>query len=295
VIEARAVVADVVRRLRDPAQRDRSIGVVTFSQAQQTLVLDLLDEALREHPEIERFFDEALDESVFVKNLENVQGDERDVILFSIGYGPDAKGRVSMNFGPLNRDGGERRLNVAITRAREEVVVFSSIRWDQIDLARTSARAVHDLRAFLKYAQRAATATQGDRSQAATHRDDPLVQAIAVRLRQKGWDIETEFGASDVRVDLAVRHPERPKRFLLGIETDGRNYESAATARDRDRLRSLVLGGLGWSLARVWTVDWWRDADAEVERLDGLLRAALDADRALSLVKSPSVANKSVD
>ncbi|MGD2018384.1 MAG: DUF4011 domain-containing protein, partial [Planctomycetota bacterium] len=276
-VEARAVVAEVVRRLRDADEQRRSIGVVTFSQAQQTLVLDLFDAAVREHPELERFFDEAADEPVFVKNLENVQGDERDVIVFSVGYGPDERGRVSMNFGPLNKEGGERRLNVAVTRAREQVVVFTSIRPDQIDLARTGARAVRDLQAFLRHAERgegAAVVGPAPQSEAA----DGLVERVAERLRERGWDVVTGVGASSVRVDLAVRHPARSGRFLAGIETDGDNYARAATARDRDRLRPLVLSGLGWSLLRVWTVDWWRNADAETERLHRALQEALDAD-----------------
>ncbi|MEM1449495.1 MAG: AAA domain-containing protein, partial [Planctomycetota bacterium] len=283
-VEARAVADEVVRRLRDPDERGRSIGVVTFSQAQQTLLLDLFDEAMREHPEIESAFDESQDEPVFVKNLENVQGDERDVILFSIGYGPDANGKISMNFGPLNRDGGERRLNVAITRAREEVVVFSSIRWDQIDLSRTSARAVGDLRAFLRHAEgRVAVddaAGTAERADGESHTsEDGFVRALASRLEARGWVVTTEVGASSVRVDLAVRHPERAGRFLMGIETDGRNYARSATARDRDRLRGLVLDGLGWSFERAWAIDWWRNPDAEVDRLDAALRAALEADR----------------
>jgi hypothetical protein len=283
-VEAEAVVAEVVRRLRDPEERERTVGVVTFSQAQQTLLLDLLDSAIREHPEIERYFDEARDEPVFVKNLENVQGDERDVVIFSIGYGPDARGRVSMNFGPLNKDGGERRLNVAITRAREEVLVFSSIRSDQIDLARTGARAVRDLQGFLRHAERGASAEHDEPApiRASERGRDALVPAIAARLAERGWDVDTEVGASAVRIDLAIRHPRDPGRHLLGIETDGLNYARAATARDRDRLRSLVLGGLGWTLERVWTVDWWRDPDAEIVRLDAAARSALEADAVTS-------------
>ena len=175
------MVDEVVRRLKDPVQRDRSVGVVTFSQAQQTLVMDLFDGAVREHPELEPFFDEGAEEPVFVKNLENVQGDERDVIVFSVGYGPDERGNVSMNFGPLNKDGGERRLNVAVTRAREEVLVFTSLRPDQIDLARTSARAVRDLQAFLRHAERGA---RGGRAPgvAAGEPSDGLVERIAARL-----------------------------------------------------------------------------------------------------------------
>lgn len=279
-VEAEAVAAEVVRRLRDPKESERTVGVVTFSQAQQTLVLDLLDAAQRRHPEIERFFDEALQEPVFVKNLENVQGDERDVIIFSIGYGPDARGRLSMNFGPLNNDGGERRLNVAITRAREEVLVYTSIRSDQIDLARTNARGVRDLRAFLAFAEKAESevvAAEPEASYPMAH-GDPLVEVIGARLVQRGWAVEYAVGRSDVRVDIGIRHPDRPGSFLAGIETDGDNYRRASTARDRDRLRSDVLEGLGWNLVQVWAVDWWRDADTEVERLDAELRQLLEAD-----------------
>ena len=276
-VEAREVVSEVVRRLKDPAQGSRSIGVVTFSQAQQTLVMDLFDGAVREHPELERFFDEGAEEPVFVKNLENVQGDERDVIVFSVGYGPDERGNVSMNFGPLNKDGGERRLNVAVTRAREEVLVFTSLRPDQIDLARTSARAVRDLQAFLRHAERG-TLSVSATSPASAGSSDGLVEHLAARLEERGWEVSTGVGASSVRVDVAVVHPARPGRFLAGIETDGENYARSATARDRDRLRPMVLTGLGWDLLRVWTVDWWRDPDAEVERLDACLRERLAAD-----------------
>ena len=276
-IEAQAVAAEVVRRLLDPKEGDRSIGVVTFSQAQQTLVLDLLDAAARKHPEIERFFDESIQEPVFVKNLENVQGDERDVIIFSIGYGPDANGRLSMNFGPLNNDGGERRLNVAITRAREEVLVHTSIRSDQIDLARTNARGVRDLRAFLSFAEsnQTKTASQAGTPGPVTQSHDALVRIVGERLAQLGWEVEYEIGRSDVRVDIGVRHPERDDAFLAGIETDGANYRRASTARDRDRLRSDVLAGLGWKLIPVWAVDFWRDADTEVDRIHGELQRLL--------------------
>lgn len=285
-VEAREVVDEVVRRLKDPAQRDRSVGVVTFSQAQQTLVMDLFDGAVREHPELEPFFDEGAEEPVFVKNLENVQGDERDVIVFSVGYGPDERGNVSMNFGPLNKDGGERRLNVAVTRAREEVVVFTSLRPDQIDLARTSARAVRDLQAFLRHAERG---SRGGRAPgvAAGGPSDGLVERIAARLVELGWEVTTGVGASSVRMDIAVAHPARPGRYLAGIETDGDNYARSATARDRDRLRPMVLTGLGWDLLRVWSVDWWRDADAEVERLDAQLRERLAADPGPGTVLGP--------
>ena len=246
-VEARSVVDEVVRRLSDPAHQGLTIGVVTFSQPQQTLVQDMLDAAQRSNPGLEPFFAEDSHEGVFVKNLENVQGDERDVILFSVGYGPDHRGRLSMNFGPLNKSGGERRLNVAVTRARREVVVFASLRSEQIDLDRTNARGMRDFRAFLRFAEKAGQGREQDEQ----IRGEPvsgIVSAIADALESQGYAVDFQVGRSSYRLDLAVRDPENPGEYLLGIETDGPNYASAATARDRDVLRSSVLQGLGCCL-----------------------------------------------
>ena len=264
-IEARAVVDAVVERLRGDGTK--SIGVVTFNQAQQQLIQDLFEDAQSKDHSLEPYFDESAADGVFVKNLENVQGDERDVIVFSIGYGPDARGNVSMNFGPLNKEGGERRLNVAITRAREEVLVFTSLRSDQIDLARTSARGVRDLRGFLNFAERTTAVTR----ESSSRRSDELVESIAESLRDRGHEVDTEVGRSGVRIDLAIRDAEHANRYALAIETDGANYARAATARDRDKLRSEVLEGLGWTIERVWAVDWWRDRDREIARIESAL------------------------
>ena len=264
-VEAEAVVAEVLRRLRDPLERHRSLGVVTFSQVQQTLVEDLLEAARREDPSVERWFTDGVPEPVFVKNLENVQGDERDVILFSVGYGPDGAGVMAMNFGPLNRDGGERRLNVAVTRAREQVVVFSSIGPEAIDLSRTRARGVADLQAFLDYAGRGAARSAGVGGAG-------LEGSVASALRGRGWVVEEGVGCSGYRLDLAVRSPDRPGEYLAGVECDGGSWASGRTARDRDRLREEVLRRLGWTVLRVWSADWWYEAGKVVEGLDGRLR-----------------------
>ncbi len=269
--EAQALVADLVARLRSNDGPRRSYGIVTFSLAQQQLVENLLDEERRKYPEIEvHFGDEppVEGEPVFVKNLENVQGDERDVILFSICYGPDEAGKVAMNFGPLNRDGGERRLNVAITRAKHEVLVFSGLRADQIDLTRTRARGVRDLKLFLDYAERgpralaAATTASGP-----AEADSEFEKMVADRLRAAGYTVHHQVGCSGYRIDLAVVDPTAPGRYLLGIECDGATYHRAATARDRDKLRQLILEGLGWKLHRLWSTDWWHDADKEMGKL----------------------------
>jgi very-short-patch-repair endonuclease len=274
--EAKALVEDLIKRLLSTGGPRRSYGVVTFSQAQQQLVENLLDEERRKHPEIETHFGDAPPvegEPVFVKNLENVQGDERDVILFSICYGPDAAGKVSMNFGPLNRDGGERRLNVAITRAKHEVLVFSGLRADQIDLTRTRARGVRDLKHFLDYADRGPKAlTAATTASASAEPDSEFERMVAGRIRKAGYEVHYQVGCSGYRIDLGVVDPAAPGRYLLGVECDGATYHRAATARDRDKLRQLILEGLGWQLHRVWSTDWWHDADKEMERLIGALK-----------------------
>ena len=278
--EARAVVAEIERRLTDPKVSSKSIGVVTFSQAQQSSILDLLDELRRRRPEIEHFFTEAFAEPVFVKNLENVQGDERDVVLFSICYGPDRAGKIAMNFGPLNRDGGERRLNVAITRSRELLVVFSTLTPDQIDLDRTRAVGVSHLKTFLDYAMRGPRAID----EAVTldpnaDFDSPFEEAVCKRLRLDGWQVDLQVGCAGYRIDLAVRDPKRPGSYLLGVECDGATYHSARSARDRDRIRQKVLESLGWRLFRVWSLDWWHNPERVMLRLLAALQAAQVAPR----------------
>lgn len=281
--EAEALVEDLVARLKTPAAIGRSYGVVTFSQAQQKLVEDLLDQKRREHPEIEVHFGEecpVTGEPLFVKNLESVQGDERDVIFFSICYGPDENGKVSMHFGPINRDGGERRLNVAITRAKYEVVVFSGLRADQIDLTKTRARGVRDLKYFLDYADRgpralaAAVATDGE-----AEPESEFERLVADRIRAEGYQVHHQIGCSGYRIDLAVVDPVAPGRYLLGIECDGASYHRAATARDRDKLRQMILTDLGWQLHRIWSTDWWHDPDTEMQKVRAAIASCV-AERA---------------
>ena len=282
-VEADAVVAEVVKRLTDPAFCDagRTIGVVTFNSQQQTLIEDLLDEERRKNPDIEPHFSDDRAEPVFVKNLENVQGDERDVILFSITYGPDIGGRVSMQFGPLNKDGGQRRLNVAITRARSELLVFSSLLPDQIDISRTQSEGVHDLKGFLDYAQRGPRAFAEAVSGPLRDWESPFEEAVAKRLEAKGWTVHPQIGVSSYRIDIGVVHPDAPGRYLLGVECDGASYHSSATARDRDKLREDVLRGKGWTLLRVWSTDFWNNPDKAIERVETGIRRELNGDRSL--------------
>ena len=285
-VEAEAIVAEVVRRLTDPAfvdagGRPLSIAVITLNAEQQRLVEDLLDKARQARPELEPWFAEESAEPVIVKNLETVQGDERDVVLLGIGYGPETPGAptMPMNFGPLNRKGGWRRLNVAITRARREMKVFCSFDPHMIDLNRTSADAVRDLRHFLEFAERGPGALGQRVAGSLGGYDSPFEQAVAEGLRDLGWSVVTQVGVSQFRIDLGVVHPDRPGDFLCGVECDGATYHSAATARDRDKVRQAVLEQLGWVLARVWSTDWWMDRRGDLARLDADLHALLQVRR----------------
>lgn len=251
--EADAVVREILLRLSDRELSKRSIGVVTFSSVQQTLIEDLLTEAFAKNPHLESI---ALDcaEPIFIKNLENVQGDERDVILFSVGYGPDKEGKVSLNFGPLNREGGWRRLNVAVSRARYEMKVFSTLRSDQIDLARTSSEGVAGLKAFLEYAEKGKNSIAlGSTGQ---HNGKSFVDIIADQIRERGYEVHTNIGCSGYRVDIGVVDKDKKSEYVLGILCDGANYKAAKTVRDREVIQQDVLRLLGWNIHRVWTMDW---------------------------------------
>lgn len=281
--EAKEIVAECVRRLthKDEDIRLQSLGVVTFNSEQQTLIMNLLDAARIEQPEIEwAFSSESVEEPVFVKNLETVQGDERDVILFSVTYGPDRAGHVSMNFGPLNRSGGERRLNVAMTRARHEMLVFSTLTADKIDLSRTQSRAVTDLKHFLEYAEKGAHALGAAVMGSVGDFESPFEVAVARALRYRGWDVHPQIGVSAYRIDLGVVHPDSPGVYLAGIECDGATYHSSYTARDRDKLRQSVLEGLGWSLVRIWSTDWWANWQKALDTVIEKLNQILELDRA---------------
>ena len=288
-IEADALVATVLKRLRDPQQCKLSIGIVTFSRSQQKLIEDLLDAERRADPSLEAAL-LCAEEELFVKNLENVQGDERDVILFSICYGPDAAGKIYENYGPLNQQGGERRLNVAVTRARRELIVFSSVGPEQI-ANRTQAVGARHLRYFLDYAIRGESALVGAVEHDPSREvDSPFEAAVRDALRARGHEVHTQIGCSGYRIDLAVVDPAAPGRYLIGIECDGASYHSAATARDRDRIRASVLRSLGWQLARIWSTDYWHDAERELDRIEGeieLARTVISSDHA--------GANKSLD
>jgi hypothetical protein len=270
-----AEVADRVYAHFD-AHPDKSLGVVAFSQAQMVAIEDEINSRRLAHPQYESFFNDDRLEGFFVKNLENVQGDERDVIIFSVGYGRDATGRMTMGFGPLNRVGGERRLNVAVTRAREKVILVSSIKATDIRLSDTSPQGVVSLQRYLEY-----TAQDGAipsiAHQNAVQQVVDIESDISSELSKLGYEVVRNVGASEYRVDIGIIDPQDTGKFLLGIECDGAIYRKANTARDRDRLRQQVLTNLGWRgrLHRVWTPDWVMRRQIELKRIETALQNRL--------------------
>jgi very-short-patch-repair endonuclease len=281
--EARAVVAEVVRRLKDPEFESLhgSLGVVTFNGEQQRLIENLLDHERRNRPELEAFFDPARwYEPVLVKNLEKVQGDERDTILFSVAVAPDQTGRAVSTISSLNKSGGHRRLNVAITRARKEMIVFATLRPEQIDLSRTGARGVREFKHFLEFAERGARAIAEAFAATGDGVESPFEEAVKSKLETRSWTVHTQIGVSSFRVDLGIVDPDAPGRYLAGVECDGATYHRSATARDRDRLRENILTQLGWRIRRVWSTDWWIDTESAIEKLHQQLVADLETSRA---------------
>lgn len=259
--EAQAVVDEIARRLRSEELRKKSVGVVTFSVVQQALIEDLLSDLFIFHPELETFALEC-EEPLFIKNLENVQGDERDVILFSVGYGPDAEGRVSMNFGPLNRAGGERRLNVAVSRARYEMIIFSTLRSDMIDLNRTSSIGVAGLKRFLEYAEKGTKRILNTSTSIQPSEEETSIEKIiADKLRSLGYTVHTDIGCSGYKIDIGIVDTQNPSNYQLGIICDGKNYRRTKTVRDREIVQNNVLKALGWNICRIWTMDWWEKPD----------------------------------
>ena len=286
-IEAQRV-AELVIRHAEAAPRS-SLGVIALNAQQANAIMEAIDAMLYERPDLDEFFMRR-DERFFVKALENVQGDERDAIILSVGFGPDESGKISMNFGPLNRDGGERRLNVAVTRARDSLTVVSSMQPGDIDASRTTMRGPQLLRAYLEMAQRGGSSGETEHDQAR----DRMIASIAQALEERGLTVARRIGRSTLRIDLAIEDPQQVGSYALGIECDGHDYAAAPTARDRDRLRPAVLRALGWKLLHVWSLDWLRDPQAQIERIMAALEEDNAADEVSVVAPSYEIAAREV-
>lgn len=292
--EAKAIVDELVRRIQLPLEKRRSVGVVTFSSVQQTLIEDLLMERFRQNPKLEELAN-SFEEPYFIKNLENVQGDERDVILFSICYGPDENGHVALNFGPLNRDGGWRRLNVAVSRSRYEMVIYSSISADQIDLNRSKAEGVAGLKAFLAFAEKGKALLPSSKSEANPHSILGLAKAISDFLIRNGYQVELGVGNSGFKVDLGVIHPDDPGKYLLGILLDSKDHPSSKSSIDRLLVQEGVLGLLGWNILKVWSLDWWESPIKEGARILKRIEEIKNLPEAYSTPEPPETINVEED
>jgi very-short-patch-repair endonuclease len=261
--EVQRVIALVLEHAR--SSPDQTLGVITMGIRHMNRVQAALDQALEKHTDLGAFFDPSKGERFFVKNLERVQGDERDAIIISIGYGKDRAGNLPLRFGPLLPEGGRRRLNVAVTRARQKLTVVSSFSHLDLDLARVRpGSGVELLRNYLQYAS-----TNGRRLGDAEVTGEPLnafEAEVFDCLCAKGLKLIPQMGASRFRIDMVAEHPKKPGRYVLAIECDGATYHSSYTARDRDRLRQQQLENLGWRFHRIWSTDWFMRKEDEIQR-----------------------------
>ncbi|MDE0622501.1 MAG: DUF3320 domain-containing protein [Bryobacterales bacterium] len=272
-IEAEAVAEAVLQHAR--RRPEQTLGVVALSVAQRDSIRNKLEWMRGEYPELEAFCKEGREEPFFVKNLENVQGDERDVIFISVGYGKDAGGYMSQNFGPVSSEGGERRLNVLFTRAKRRCRVFASIRHGDIRVDVTKQAGPRVLKRFLKYAE---TGELDIPVLTGAEMDSPFEEAVAKALQGHGYNVAAQVGSSGFKIDLAVYDPDDQGRFLLAIECDGARYHSSSWARERDRLRQSVLEGKGWTFHRIWSTDWFYGRSAEMQKLLDAIDRARSAD-----------------
>lgn len=281
-MEAAIVIEAILTHIRNFPKL--SLGIVSFSNAQKEVLENLFEQARKDYPELENYIQAHIDEPLFIKNLENVQGDERDVIFISIGYGKTKEGYLAMSFGPLNGVGGERRLNVLITRARQCCEVFTNIKAEDIDVTKTQSLGVKALKNFLFYAENGNLNMSKETGREA---DSFFEIHVAEQLRSLGYDIVHQVGANGFFIDLAVR--DKNGNYILGIECDGRMYHSARSARDRDRLRQQVLEGMGWTIHRIWSTDWFANADRETKRtVEAIERAMLDRNKPQAAFESKS-------
>jgi len=272
-IEAEEVAKRVLEHYR---KRSRlSLGVGTFNVQQRNAVLDEIERLMPQYSDLESLFAKDKKEHFFVKNLETIQGDERDVIFVSVGYGFDKDQKLNLNFGPVNQDGGERRLNVLMTRARRQCVIFANFRARDLPSEEQGlSNGVKVLRKFLYYAETGAEIQR--REWRSDSFDSDFERSVADALRREGYEVHSQVGCAGYFIDLAIPNPDDPSKYCLGVECDGRPYHSSLVARERDRLRSQVLAGRGWKLCHVWSTDWYQNRRGTTERLLKVVAQAME-------------------
>lgn len=297
---------EIVKVLKDLLvnQPGKTVGIITFNSKQQSKILDIIDKTASEDEEFNVLYQQVmtkdLDERIFVKNIENVQGDERDIILFSIGYAKNEEGKIYNRFGMLNQKGGENRLNVAVTRAKEGIVVVSSIEPEELNVTNTAELGPKLFKSYLKYSK-AVASSQIEQINAVIqeinenvnthvkeqelHFDSPFEEQVYKQLKNLGYEVTTQVGMSGYRIDMAIVHPNDSSKYILGVECDGAMYHSSQNAKERDVYRQAFLESRGWTIERIWSRNWWKNPFAEIERID---------QRVKELVKKESISEKIV-
>ena len=265
--EANYIVNLLINHLKSESKD--SIGVVTFNSQQQNLIENLLEEKLIENTDLDEKNINSK-ESIFVKNLENVQGDERDIIIFSTTFGPDEEGKMTMNFGPLNNEGGWRRLNVAVTRARKEMLVISSFEPEDIDLNRTKAEGVKSLKGFLEYARNYRILPPVNRN--IVRESNSIITTLQNELEEKGYSSQINIGNSEFKIDIGILNPKNNNQFILGILIDGENYYNSKTSIDRNIIQPSMLKSLGWNIENIWSIDWYENKKQEIQKIINKLK-----------------------
>jgi len=282
-LEAQQIAQAVLKHAKESPEL--TLGVVAFSMAQREAIMLEVESLRRKHKELEDFYHKAPDgEGLFVKNLENVQGDERDVIFISIAYGRTSTGKITQSFGPINHEGGQRRLNVLVTRARMAMEVFCNFTSEDIKVTADSPWGLKALRNFLQFAETGDLITN---TETGKEPDSPFEEEVIKVIKDLGYDVEPQVGCSGYYLDIAVRDPLHTGRYILAVECDGASYHSSASARDRDRMRQGVLEGLGWRFHRIWSTDWFRTRKDQSIRLKEAIELAIKEQR--DLEDSPSV------
>ncbi len=263
--EAKAIVSEILRRYHDDNLKKYSIGVVTFNKPQQELIDKLLDDEQKKDIDFDNWVENS-NEPLIVRNLENIQGDERDIILFSVTYGMDEDRRWRQDFGPLNKVGGWRRLNVAVSRARYEMIVYTSISASMIKNP-NSSKEIKGIQDFMTYAEYGIQDL--DKSSNETTDIHGIAKSIEAFICNKGYKVQRNVGKSVFKIDLAVVNPEDENEYLMGILLDGDSYKASLdSTKDRELSQESVLRGLGWDIYRVWTMDWWANRQSV---LNGIL------------------------
>ena len=255
---------------------NETLGVIAFGQHHADNIENVLMRRLSQmnNSSLDDFFSVRNEERFFVKNIERVQGDERDAIILSVGYHKDANGKLPYRFGPILQEGGERRLNVAVTRARSRLTLVSSFSHRDMTPGRSSAKGVELLRQYLEYAASGGDSLGGDVIDVPLN---PFELSVKEGLERRGIPVTPQYGVSGYRIDFACAHPDEPGRMVLAVEADGASYHSVPTARDRDRLRQQVLESKGWRFHRIWSTAWARDREAELDKAEQSWKQAVSA------------------